>query len=276
MGANEEISRYLEPLKLLAKAAGAGILDLYYKSSQMAVRSKPDDSPLTDADILAHEIIVAALKELTPEVPVLSEEDCDIPFAVRQQWQRYWLVDPLDGTREYIRHSGEFSVNIALIDHQRPVLGVIYAPVTEEIFYASAGQGAYKQMPRQTPQRIQARSCARDKINIALGNYYKLVKLKPILARLGQHAIIQLGSSLKFCLIAEGTADFYPRFGITYEWDTAAGQIIVEEAGGQVVDLAFNSLRYNTKESLQNPHFFALGDTKWLVEELKSCAEFFS
>lgn len=271
---NDDLSGYLEPLKILVKAAGAGILDLYYKSSQLTVRSKPDASPLTEADILAHEIVSAGLKELTPQVPILSEEDSNIPYAVRQQWQRYWLVDPLDGTREFIRHSDEFAISIALIEDQQPIFGVIYNPVTDEIFFAIKGQGAFKQEPQQPPRQIHVRAFFPEKIGVTLGNYYKLVKIKSILAHFVSYEIIHLGSALKFCLIAEGRADLYPRFGITYEWDTAAGQIIVEEAGGAVVDTDFKPLRYNSKESLLNPHFFAMGDAEKLIEQLNGVLDF--
>lgn len=252
----------------LAKTTGDAILDFYYKSRQFPIHSKADASPLTQADLLAHEILVKGLAELTPKVSILSEEDPEISLATRQHWTRYWLIDPIDGTKEFIRHSGEFAINIALIENHQPILGLIYAPVTEKLFFASKNHGAFKHEGQNKPEKITTRAWSAGKLIVALGRNYKLTKLRDILAQFVEYEIISIGSSLKFGLIAEGKADIYPRVGDTFEWDTAAGQIIVEEAGGAVVDFALKPLQYNAKESLLNPHFLAVGDKK-LLEKLK-------
>lgn len=258
---------YLPDLINLVKQTGTSILEIYSKSHQFKVRTKADTSPLTQADLLAHEKIVQSLHKLTPEFPILSEEDEFVPFDKRREWLTYWLVDPLDGTKEFIRHSGDFAINIALIVNQEAVFGLIYAPVSDELFCAARGKGAYYQSGNSAAQLIHFRKFTQP-LKITVGHYYKIEKLKPLVAPLGDYEIFTLGSSLKFCAIAQGRADFYPRLGSTYEWDTAAGQIIVEEAGGIVVDFAGKPLRYNSKESLLNPHFFALGDAAQLLEKI--------
>lgn len=261
-------SAFLEPLIVLAKTTGVAILDFYYKSRQFPIRSKADASPLTQADLLAHEMIVAGLTQLTPDIPVLSEEDPEISLATRKNWHRYWLIDPVDGTKEFIRHSGEFAINIALIENHYPVLGLIYAPVMEKLFFACKSHGAFKQEGQNKAEKITTRTWSPDNLIVALGQNYKLGKLKELLASFGHYEVISMGSSLKFGIIAEGKADIYPRVGDTFEWDTAAGQIIVEEAGGAVVDFTLQPLQYNAKESLLNPHFLAVGDKK-ILEQLK-------
>lgn len=257
----------LNSLLALAREASEGILDIYYRSRQFDVIAKEDASPLTQADLVAHEKIAAGLAKLTPDIPLLSEEQANIAFAQRQQWDLYWLVDPLDGTKEFIRHSGDFAINIALIKNHVPIFGLIYAPVLEQAFFAVQGQGAFKQVGNDEFKKIHARAIDK-KIIITVGHHYKIEKLKTMLAGIEDYEVLTLGSSLKFCAIADGRADVYPRLGKTSEWDTAAGQIIVEEAGGCVVDFSFQPLRYNLKDSLINPPFLALSDRR-VLEKFK-------
>jgi 3'(2'), 5'-bisphosphate nucleotidase len=198
--------------------------------------------------------------ELTPTLPALSEEGPKIDYEVRRQWQTYWLIDPLDGTREFVKRNGEFSVNIALIENHRPILGVVYAPVLDHLYFASWNNGAYKQVDNSAPQIIRVDETVRDPVRVAGSRSHSTGSLDMYLDRLGRHELISMGSSLKACLVAEGSADLYPRFGPTSEWDTAAAQCIVEEAGGAITSTDMQPLRYNTKESLLNPNFFVFGD----------------
>lgn len=244
----------------LARDAGARILAVYNRSGELDVQQKDDRSPLTEADMAAHHAIVAGLGLLTPELPVLSEESAAIPFAERAAWNRYWLVDPLDGTKEFIKRNGEFTVNIALIDGHRSVLGVVYTPVSGLTYYACRGQGAFKIEGGGEPVPIHARP-RRGGTPVVVGSRsHPSEAFQHFLRSVGEHEVISMGSSLKSCLVAEGRADIYPRLGLTSEWDTAAAQCVVEEAGGALVDTGMRPLRYNTKESLLNPHFLVVGD----------------
>jgi 3'(2'), 5'-bisphosphate nucleotidase len=246
------------PVIELARLAGEEILEVY--ETAFEVTRKADKSPVTEADMGAHRIIDAGLARLIPELPVLSEEGANIDYATRSEWQTYWLIDPLDGTREFVKRNGEFSVNIALIDNHRSVLGVVYAPVLKRLYYASAGNGAYKQEAETPVERIAARTISGEKITVAGSRSHSDARLMRYLDRLGEHTLISIGSSLKACLVAEGKADLYPRLGPTSEWDTAAAQCVVEEAGGAITTIDMLPLRYNTKASLLNPNFFAFGD----------------
>lgn len=253
----------VERICQISKQAGARILEIY--DTNFTVDSKADNSPLTAADIEAHNIICASLKELSPELPVLSEESMAIPYDQRQKWQHYWLVDPLDGTREFIKRNGEFTVNIALIENHQTKLGVVYVPVTRTCYYAASSLGAGKINATGLTESIQTKSSCTNKIIFAGSRSYNHAKQQALVEQLDNAEIITTGSSLKFCLVAEGKVDIYPRFGFTSEWDTAAAQCIVEEAGGCVVDMQFNPLRYNTKDSLLNPEFLVIADPsfKW-------------
>ncbi|HET7358565.1 MAG TPA: 3'(2'),5'-bisphosphate nucleotidase CysQ, partial [Rhodanobacteraceae bacterium] len=200
------------------------------------------------------------LQELTPQIPVLSEESVDIAWETRRQWSRYWLVDPLDGTREFVKRNGEFTVNIALIDGHRPVMGVVLAPVGGDLYYAEAGAGAFRQpQPGSTPQRLRTRPPAAP-LRIAGSRSHGSERQGVLLSRLGDYTTLAMGSSLKFCLIARGEADLYLRAGPTSEWDTAAAHCVLDEAGGAVLALDGQSLRYNTRAALLNPEFVAVGD----------------
>ncbi|OQW92013.1 MAG: 3'(2'),5'-bisphosphate nucleotidase [Beggiatoa sp. IS2] len=248
----------------IAQTAGEHIMEVYV--TDFGVEHKDDKSPLTLADKVAHEVIVSSLNDLTPDLPVLSEESASIPFAQRQHWQRYWLVDPLDGTREFIKRNGEFTVNIALIDNHQSVLGIVYVPVTGVTYYAAVGHGAFKRLPEaHTPQPIKVRPCLPHQITIAGSRSHSNKELETFVERMAVDVKVELksiGSSLKTCLVAEGQADIYPRFGLTSEWDTAAAQCVIEQAGGHLTDLQWQPLRYNTKDSLLNPHFIVFGDNR--------------
>jgi len=253
-----------DPCKLLRPAigvairAGRSILEIY--ESGFEVQRKGDQTPLTEADMAAHEIIDSGLREIDESIPILSEESVDIPFSERRRWRTYWLVDPLDGTREFIKQNGEFCVNIALIHDHEPVLGVIYAPVLGVYYYACRGQGAFKREAMNEPLRLQTRKRDEGPIIVAGSRSHRGDSLRRFLQRLGSYELIPMGSAVKSCLVAEGKADIYARLGPTSEWDTAAAQCIVEEAGGRITDTQMRPLRYNTKDSLLNPEFFAFGD----------------
>ena len=241
----------------LARRAGEAILEVY--RSDFAVAAKEDRSPLTEADLRAHGVIVAGLSGLTPEMPVLSEESAAAPYDVRAGWHRYWLVDPLDGTREFVKRNGEFTVNIALIDGHAPVLGVVYAPVLGVAYAGGAGLGAFKEAGgARSPIRVAAP--AASPLRVVGSRSHAGESLGRFLSGLEAHTLVGMGSSLKLCLVAEGAADVYPRLGPTSEWDTAAAQAVVEGAGGAVTDTAGRPLRYNAKADLLNPHFLVFGD----------------
>ena len=259
--------RHCDPCLLLTPAleiaieAGRSILEIY--EDGFAIAQKEDQTPLTEADLAAHRILEQGLRALTPDLPVLTEESTSIPFDERSRWQRYWLVDPLDGTREFIRRSGEFTVNIALIENREPVMGIVYAPVLGTYYYACRGQGAYKREATSEPRRIHVRPWHGGKATVVCSSATHQGKyLQKLLDNIGEYEVITLGSALKSCLVAEGMADLYARLGPTSEWDTAAAQCIVEEAGGRITDTDMQPLRYNTKESLLNPHFLVFGETE--------------
>ena len=254
----QNLKALLAPVIALAEDAGHRILEIY--QTDFDVTHKTDNSPLTAADMAAHNAIDAGLAILTPDLPILSEESAHIPFAERAQWTRYWLVDPLDGTREFVKRNGEFTVNIALIENHEPILGVIYTPVSGLTYYAARGCGAYKKPPQGTATQIHTRKRPAGRVMVAGSRSHNGDSLNKFLGRIGDYDLISMGSSLKSCLVAEGRADIYPRLGPTSEWDTAAAQCIVEEAGGRVTELDLAPLRYNTKDSLLNPHFLVFGD----------------
>lgn len=256
---NNELAGLLEPVAALAQLAGEKILAVY-NSEEFSVEEKADKSPLTAADMASHHAIVEGLGALTPDIPILSEESASLPYAERSAWQRYWLVDPLDGTREFIKRNGEFTVNIALIEAGAPVLSVVHVPVTGVSYLACDGQGAFKQEAGGERRVIRARKLGTGPLMVVGSRSHRGDSLNAFLDKLGDHEMVGMGSSLKLCLVAEGIADIYPRLGPTSEWDTAAAQCVVEQAGGFVTDTAMQPLRYNTRDSLLNPFFFVFGD----------------
>jgi 3'(2'), 5'-bisphosphate nucleotidase len=249
---------YLDEIKDVARLAGEKILEIY--NTDFSVEQKDDKSPLTAADMASHKAIVARLQTLTPEIPVLSEESAKLPFEERSQWHTYWLIDPLDGTKEFIKRNGEFTVNIALIRDGVAVLGVVHVPVSGVTYAACQGRGAFKDVPGAGEREIQVRKLPDGPVAVVGSRSHQGDSLKAFLNKLGDHEMVSMGSSLKICLVAEGIADVYPRLGLTSEWDTAAAQCVVEQAGGSLTDLEMKPLLYNTKDSLLNPFFFVFGD----------------
>lgn len=245
----------IEPILDIAIEAGQSILKVYHdKSQDFQISSKSDNSPLTLADKVSHEIIMKRLTALYPLIPVLSEEGADIDYEVRKNWSLYWCVDPLDGTKEFINRNGEFTVNIALIENNEPVMGVIYSPVLNVVYYGSLKGGSFKMIPGYEPTSISVGKESADWKAIGSRSHSdpeeeEVLKKFPISTKLS------IGSSLKFCLIAEGSAHIYYRKGPTMEWDTAAGQAIAVSAGASMVNALKEKFRYN-KPSLLNPGFF--------------------
>ncbi|PSJ44361.1 3'(2'),5'-bisphosphate nucleotidase [Zobellella endophytica] len=257
-----DIHALLPGVKAAARESGHRILTMY-DSGHYQAEQKDDDSPVTSADLAAHAYLDKALRELA-DVPVLSEEGGDIPLAERGRWPRYWLVDPLDGTQEFIAGSGDFSTMIALIEDGRPVLGVVYAPVQDLMYYAVRGHGAFKEADGHH-RRIHARhhdaAVPLTQLRIAISRRQNVDWVRSRLNSELDYEMVPLGSSsLKSCLVAEGEADLYIRIGPTGEWDTGATQCIVEEAGGRLLDLNLAALSYNRRDSMVNPNFITLGD----------------
>ncbi|WP_226983769.1 3'(2'),5'-bisphosphate nucleotidase CysQ [Acidithiobacillus ferrooxidans] len=249
----------MERIIAIAKEAGDAIMEIYQRD--FTVDYKEDSSPLTDADRAAHGIILRRLHALYPEIPFLSEEGDAIPYEIRKHWEAFWLVDPLDGTKEFIRKNGEYTVNIALIENDRPVLGVVYAPALDRMYYAKEGAGAWRQDAGQSAQRLPLRmNKNRDqKLTVVASKSHRSPETAAYIDELEKSTheleVVSIGSSLKICLVAEGYADCYPRLGPTMEWDTAAAQIIATEGGCRVEAAAGgHELVYNKKD-LSNPYF---------------------
>ena len=237
-----------------AEAAGAAIMEVY-GSDDFGTVTKDDDSPLTKADLASNKVILERLQALTPDIPVLSEESKHLPYPERKDWERFWLVDPLDGTKEFIKQNGEFTVNIALIEGNAPVFGVVYAPALELTYWAAAGVGAFKGEGTET--RIEALAYEAGTLKLVASRSHAGAATEALVAELEQGApveLVSIGSSLKLCLVADAQAHLYPRFGPTMEWDTAAAQCVAEQAGASVREPGGGPLRYN-KENLLNPHF---------------------
>ena len=247
----------LDAVVALARAAGDAILVIYREG--FAVTQKSDDSPVTAADLAAHHLILDGLTALTPDVPVVSEEGVIPPASERATWTRYWLVDPLDGTREFIAKNGEFTVNIALIENGRAVLGVVAAPALDLLYAAAEGAGAWReQAGAHTVLAVRKWPTAPV---LMLSRAHPDPEAASRLARLGDYEAMQVGSSLKYCRIAEGVADAYPKFASIYYWDTAAAQCVLEQAGGVALSLIdFAPIRYEPDSSLRTPAFIAAGD----------------
>ncbi len=249
------LAALLPDVVALAEAAGADIMAIY-NAGPTAVMHKADDSPLTAADLAAHVRIVAGLQQLTPDIPVVSEEGC-VPDEGARAAPVFWLVDPLDGTKEFVARNGEFTVNIALIEQGRPVLGVVTVPAQKVSYWGSVGVGAYRRHAGEAvAQRLHVavpREAGRP-LRVMASKHHFHEDTRTLIARMGALELVQAGSSLKFCRIAEGAADVYPRLGPTCEWDTAAAQAVVEAAGGHVCTLQGEPLRYGKAEVL-NPDF---------------------
>ncbi|MFQ6005663.1 MAG: 3'(2'),5'-bisphosphate nucleotidase CysQ [Woeseia sp.] len=256
--------QFIEPVVALAIEAGAAILEVY--ATDFDVQEKADASPLTQADMASHRRIVEGLMALTPDIPVLSEESGLPEFRERSRWDTYWLVDPLDGTKEFVSRNGEFTVNIALIDRHRPVFGVVHVPVRNRTYIGCAGYGAELRSTDSAPVKIRVAERTARPARVVGSRSHRGSSLDEFLEKLGDYDLHPVGSSLKFCLVAEGAADVYPRLGPTSEWDTAAAQAVVEQAGGSVLTLDGKPLSYNSKSEILNPPFLVAGpwDRDWL------------
>lgn len=248
----------MEAVVAVAVAAAERILEFY--EGEIPVQRKGDESPVTPADMAAHELILEGLGRLEPGLPILSEEGPIPGFAERSRWESYWLVDPLDGTRGFIAGRGEFTVNIALVSANLPVLGVIAVPVRGTCYYAYRGAGARLRDADGGSVSIRSRARPRAQVAVLRSRTRRHPRVDHLIGRLGAARVVSAGSSLKACLVAQGLADLYLSMGSTSEWDTAAAQCLVEEAGGGLTDFRLQALRYNTRASLENPPFLAFGD----------------
>lgn len=258
MTQRNELHALLDPVRRVALDAGAAIMDIY--RTPFTVERKTDYSPVTAADLAAHHVILEGLERLTPGVPVVSEESKIAPYEQRRRWHTYWLIDPLDGTREFIKRNGEFTVNIALIVDGVSVLGAVCVPGQCLCYGAYQGGGSSKQCVSGTSEPIVTRSWDGGHLVVAGSRSQGLEAFERFVKQFESCEVLRVGSSLKTCYIAEGRADVYLRYGPTSEWDTAAAQCVLENAGGAVLDLNMQPLRYNTKESVLNPSFIAIGD----------------
>ncbi|MDW6002644.1 3'(2'),5'-bisphosphate nucleotidase CysQ [Vibrio mangrovi] len=259
---NRDHSHLLPQVIEIARSAGQLILD-YYQTKSYESFTKSDETPVTSADLAAHKFITEKLKSLTPSIPVLSEEAADISLEKRSEWSQYWLVDPLDGTQEFIARSGDFATIIALVENNQPVLGVVYGPVSGVTYYACRGKGAWKipDMSESLRIRTHHHEFPGQSISIAISRRQNINWITNRLSPAWNYDLIPLGSAaLKACLVAEGAVDCYLRLGPTGEWDTAATQCIVEEAGGRILSTQLSPLSYNLRETLENPNFIVIGD----------------
>ena len=265
---NTDLAVLLTGALALAEQAAQAIMEVY--SRPFEVTKKADLSPLTQADMASHHLLDAGLKSLEPRFPVLSEESGARIFIDRTRWKRYWLIDPLDGTREFVARNGEFAVNIALIENGAPVLGIVLAPARGDVCFATRGAGAWRTTwthANTTPQALHTRK-AGSPVRVAVSRSHHPAEISGLLIAMGEHELCALGSSLKFSGIAAGEQDIYPRLSSSSsEWDIAAGQCIIEQAGGAVLDRSGKPLRYNQGAELLVPAFIALGDTSvdWLA-----------
>ena len=258
-----DLESILSNVIIIAKKAGKEILEIY-NSDDFDVQIKGDDSPLTRADLAAHNIIVDFLEEKYPHIPCLSEESTGIEFDDRKDWQQCFIIDPLDGTKEFIARNGEFTVNIAIQEKGKSILGVIHVPVADVTYSGARNLGSFKQEKEEKPQMIKVRNLnqkeGENHFTVVASRRHGLDKVETLCQNFASYDLTSRGSSLKMCMVAEGSADLYPRLALTSEWDTAAAQAIVEQAGGKIVQLDFSDMTYNQKECLLNPFFLVLGD----------------
>lgn len=250
-----QLGSILSDVIRVADEASEKVLHIY--QSDFRVSYKADESPITAADTAAHDIIMRGLRGISRDIPILSEEGNEIPWEERKHWRRFWLVDPIDGTRDFTQRTGEFTVNIALIENGEPVLGVVTVPALKEVYWGAKGEGAYKRDRSGKVHRIQVSEPRSIKRVVASKNHLN-PETREFIAKLGEHELVQAGSSLKFCRIAEGHADIYPRLGPTCEWDTGAAHAVLLAAGGKVQTIEGSALKYGKKDFL-NPCFIAVG-----------------
>ncbi len=248
----------ISEIKEIAIKAGEAILTIYHSDMDFGVEAKSDDSPLTIADKKANDIIVAGLKSLNHQFPIISEENKLLDYEERKDYDHFWLVDPLDGTKEFIKKNGEFTVNIALVKRDRPVLGVVYTPVTEELFFAFKDGGAFKSIQGVTKEINANKFEMTDRnLRVICSRSHLNDETQKFVDGLNQPELVSKGSSLKFLMLAEGKAELYPRIAPTMEWDTGAAQVILEEAGGSVIQFQSDDPLVYNKANLLNPYFIA-------------------
>lgn len=263
---------FIDPLITIAQRAGAAILALYQnKDITLRIKTKADATPLTEADLQSHDILLHALQQMTPAIPIVSEEGDPVPWSVRSQWPSYWLIDPLDGTKEFIAHTDEFCICIALVEQQQPILGMIYIPITDTSYYAVHQMGAFVRRGATPAQAIHTRKIlptSQSPVRAVVSRRHMSAKLRTLLATLPKGEILPQGSAIKFARIAEGSADFYPSTGKTQAWDTAAGQCILQEAGGRILTKPDEVLHFAHHSSMQNPAFLAVGDPQHPWQDL--------
>ena len=245
----------------VVERASTAIMKIY--DGAFAVQRKDDNSPLTLADLESQRVIIEGLKGISPRIPILSEESAAAPWAERQTWRELWVVDPLDGTREFVKRNGEFTINIALVVEHEAVLGVVCAPAQRITYWGWQGGGAFTRTHDAAARAIHTAPAQRP-VRVLGSRSHESPQTAAYLARLGPHVVSGMGSSLKFCLLAAGEAELYVRFGATSEWDTAAGQALLEAAGGHVTRMDGHRLRYNCRESLINGDFVAFSDARVL------------
>ena len=249
---NEEI---IQGVVALTRKAGSAIMEVY--KTDFDIQIKDDNSPVTVADTKANAIITEGLKEINPEIPILSEEGRDVPFEERSKWETFWLVDPLDGTKEFIKKNNEFTVNIALLENNQPVFGVVFAPALDILYWGSTGQGAFKTISGNSQTPVSVNYQLSNPVQIAGSRSHPSIKMNAFTSQFEKYEVKPMGSSLKICLVADGSVYFYPRLGPTMEWDTGAAHAVLRAAGGEIIKYGtYEPLKYN-KRNLLNPEFIA-------------------
>jgi len=254
---DDELKNLIPEVNEIARSSGSIIRKYFHTSYDVDI--KDDKSPVTTADLAANEHIEQLLSTITPDIPRISEESAETSYDIRKHWDTFWLIDPLDGTREFIKNRPDFTVNIALIHHNQPILGSIYLPIRDQLYFATIGNNAYRCDQANSPIIINVTSKSHEAPRICGSRAHPSKLMQKFLSNVGDHELLARGSSIKSCLVADGSADIYPRFGPTWEWDTAASQCILEQAGGHLTGLDMNALSYN-KESLLNPSFLAFAN----------------
>ena len=251
----DQVLKHLVEISILA---GEEILDVYNQSFEITL--KDDLSPLTDADRRSNDVITDKLSSFYPDIPILSEEGKDVKYPDRKNWDIFWLIDPLDGTKEFIKRNGEFTVNIALINMGNPIAGIVYAPTTKTFWYGAEGIGSFKMLENEKPKKISVEENIDFPIRIVSSRSHPSSKLQNYLEKFSDHKIVNMGSSLKICLVADGSAHIYPRLGPTMEWDSAAGHAVLKFAGGFLTDISTGKEMIYNKEILKNSDFICYGE----------------
>ena len=252
MSISDEI---IQEVIALSRLAGSAIMEVY--NTDFDIHIKNDNSPVTEADTKANAVITEGLKEINPEIPILSEEGRDVPFEERSKWETFWLVDPLDGTKEFIKKNDEFTINIALLKKNQPVFGVVFAPALDILFWGCQDRGAFKSISGNSHIPVAVNSQLSDPVIIAGSRSHQNIKMNTFTSQFEKYEVKPMGSSLKICSVADGSVHFYPRLGPTMEWDTGAAHAVLRAAGGEIIKYGtYEPLEYN-KRNLLNPEFLA-------------------